>query len=285
MRKIEQEPLDTPKWRRWCRDCRADTVAVTDAVERGEKPSFKQKLYRRKSIKEEWFFSGSAPFYGKCAYCETNIIAYQRGDVEHFRPKGAVADENDHPVVLLDEDGEIVRDINGQPKLHPGYYWLAYDWRNLLPACSLCNQSSTVDGEKIGKHNRFPVVGRHAQQPEALELEKPLLINPGSGDPQDDPRSHLGIDTDTGLALWKTDRGFMCIEIFGLNRREPLVQDRKRAVREVRGLVTEYIHNRDRRAEIVKEIACIKAGERSFTMAQMAVLDELRPFLAGPIED
>lgn len=260
MRKISPTAPDTSKWRRWRRDCRAEAKVVAKAVANGEKPSFKQKLYRRKSIKEEWFFSGSAPFYGKCAYCETNIIAYQRGDVEHFRPKGAVADENDNPIVLRDEDGRIVRDENGQPKLHPGYYWLAYDWRNLLPACTICNQSSTIDDQKIGKHDRFPVDGQHAQTPKEQKSEKPLLIHPGSGDEKDDPDAHLSMDTETGLMKAKTDRGGTCIEVFGLNLREGLVSDRRRSSREVKELFTEFLHNRERRAEIVKELASIKAG-------------------------
>ncbi len=285
MRKIDQKPLDTPKWRRWRKDCKAEADVVAEAVVRGEKPSFKQRLYRRKSVKEEWFFSGGAPFHGKCAYCETNLTAYQRGDVEHFRPKGAVADEDDHPVVLRDEDGKIVRDENGQPKSHPGYYWLAYDWRNLLPACTLCNQSSTVDDRKIGKHDRFPVTGQHAWTPEELKTESPLLIHPGSGDPRDDPRSHLSIDTETGLIQGETDRGRMCIEIFGLNLREPLVLDRRRSAREVLVLFSEFLHRRESRDEIVKELASIQAGERPFTLAQMAVLDELRPLFAAIIED
>ncbi|MCP4662318.1 MAG: hypothetical protein GY856_43525, partial [bacterium] len=199
MRKIRQTAPDTLKWRRWRKDCKAEADAVAAAVARGEKPSFKQKLYRRKSIKEEWFFSGDAPFHGKCAYCETNITAYQRGDVEHFRPKGAVTDEDDNQVVLRGQEGKVVRAENGQPESHPGYHWLAYDWRNLLPACTLCNQSSTIDGQKIGKHDRFPVDGQHAQTPEEQKTEKPLLIHPGSGDEEDDPDVHLSIDTETGL--------------------------------------------------------------------------------------
>ena len=37
-------------------------------------------------------------FSGKCAYCETDIVSNQPGDVEHFRPKGRVVDDNFKPV-------------------------------------------------------------------------------------------------------------------------------------------------------------------------------------------
>ena len=52
-------------------------------------------------------------FHFKCAYCESSI-ANQDWDVEHFRPKGRVAER----------------------EKHTGYYWLAYEWTNLYPSCT-----------------------------------------------------------------------------------------------------------------------------------------------------
>src|SRR5262249_45973388 len=89
-------------------------------------------------------------FHGKCAYCEHKPQAGYPGDVEHYRPKGKV-----------DEDPN-----------HPGYYWLAYDPRNLLPSCSRCNQPPTA------KRTRFPVEGAHSRDSRNLAAEKPLLLNP-----------------------------------------------------------------------------------------------------------
>ena len=57
-------------------------------------------------------------FHDKCAYCEGKSIGQADWDVEHFRPKGSVAERDDHP----------------------GYYWLAYEWENLYPSCKHCNQ-------------------------------------------------------------------------------------------------------------------------------------------------
>ena len=56
-------------------------------------------------------------FYQKCAYCESDLRRVV-WEVDHFRPKGRVR-ERDH---------------------HPGYYWLAYEWTNLYPSCTFCNQ-------------------------------------------------------------------------------------------------------------------------------------------------
>jgi len=89
-------------------------------------------------------------FHGKCAYCEHKPQAGYVGDVEHYRPKGKV-----------DEDPD-----------HPGYYWLAYDETNLLPSCAFCNQHHAA------KLTHFPVAGAHARDPQSLPGEQPLLLNP-----------------------------------------------------------------------------------------------------------
>src|SRR6266478_5588143 len=47
-------------------------------------------------------------FHEKCAFCESPLLATGFGDFEHYRPKATV-----------NEDAK-----------HPGYFWLAYDWKN-----------------------------------------------------------------------------------------------------------------------------------------------------------
>src|SRR5690242_11153758 len=46
-------------------------------------------------------------FHNKCWYCEARTDR-MLGDMDHYRPKGEVAEDS----------------------AHPGYWWLAYDWRN-----------------------------------------------------------------------------------------------------------------------------------------------------------
>jgi hypothetical protein len=243
-------------------------------------------LYKPKSIKDEYFVVDGPPFYGKCAYCEVSIRDYQRGDVEHFRPKAEVTDENGQPVYLFDEQGQVQVDADGEPVKHLGYYWLAYEWTNLLPACVKCNQTEVRQGCRIGKHTRFPVEGRHAQRPEEVADEKPLLINPLSDQETDDPSHHLVVDTKTGVLGHRTARGQACIEIFGLNERDQLVADRRKACREAEFLWTRLFsvrHDPAEKAEILKEIEAIHHGEKAFTAAQAAVLRELAE-LAGIAE-
>jgi len=67
------------------------------------------------------------PIYNnKCAYCETSVSAGADLRIDHFRPKLKVVSVNNHN----------------------GYYWLTYEWSNLLLACEACNGK---------KSNRFPV--------------------------------------------------------------------------------------------------------------------------------
>src|SRR5262245_40916138 len=70
-------------------------------------------------------------FKKKCAYCESSLLTAP-GDLENFRPKATVSDE----------EGKSVSE---------GYWWLAYDWNNLLLSCGTCN--------RLHKRNRFPIAG------------------------------------------------------------------------------------------------------------------------------
>ncbi len=204
------------EWKSWVKACKAERREVIAAVKAGKQFKINEDLYKGKNEKHKihssFFFNTVAPFFGKCVYCEENIFRAQHGDAEHFRPKAAV-DWVDFERVKIGK-GKTRRD-------HPGYYWLIYDWKNLIPACVLCNQISTKnsEGKKIGKLNRFPVEGKHATQPNQECKEKPLLINPASGHPDDDPAEHLVVDK-TGVMIPKTRRGETCIDVFGLNYRD-----------------------------------------------------------------
>lgn len=158
-----------------------------------------------------------AAFHGKCAYCEAKFVLDQTGEVEHFRPKGQV----------LDGDGKLVFVKSGSTDVpHPGYYWLAYDWRNLLPSCNKCNNmTKTSQGTWIGKGARFPVKGAWASKPGDEAHEEPMLIHPVL----DDPEKYLQFDEHTGLisARDENEKGKAVIKIFGLNDREGLPEARR----------------------------------------------------------
>ena len=112
-------------------------------------------------------------FHGKVRYCETHMgQSRQPGDADHFRPKGAVNFRT------LDDETYVtptVADENGQETAHPGYFWLAYDWQNLLPACRMCNSDE-------GKKRQFPVSGRHVFSVELTEDAVANLQDPPLAD-------------------------------------------------------------------------------------------------------
>jgi hypothetical protein len=263
----------TKTWARWVKECGDAKKALLAAFAWGA-PFEISDLYRRKSIKKEVFLAKEGPFRGRCAYCESNIAGFQHGEIEHFRPKKAVTNEKDVPVAVECPDG-VTRE-------HPGYYWLAYDWSNLLASCITCNQP----GEHgIGKRNRFPVRFAHyAATAAGLPEEQPLLINPA--DPgEDDPERHLSVDTETGAMIELSDRGKMCIDIFGLNVRDQLVKDRRTAMDAAKAKFAAVTHARGAGADAAgSELGAMYKGEYSFTLARRVQLRESLNLLNALVE-
>src|SRR5262249_45927986 len=125
-------------------------------------------------------------FFNKCVYCETPLGVTSRGDIAAFRPKSL-------------------------------YPWLAYEWENLLLACSGCNHA---------KADRFPLEDekRRAPRPELVMPERPLLLNPC----EDQPDEHLTF-ADNGQVVSDTKRGQATIDTLALNRPGLLQQRGERA--------------------------------------------------------
>lgn len=130
----------------------------------------------------------------KCCYCEKGREHVH--EVEHFRPKTAVQQDR------------------GEPRERPGYYWLAYEWSNLLMACRHCNGR---------KGPIFPLrnpENRARSHQDRIEDEIPFLIRPD----QEDPTEHLSFREH--VVVGETDRGQKSIKLIGLNR-EKLKRDRR----------------------------------------------------------
>lgn len=135
-----------------------------DALEKlkSEKDPFeRKKILDKTSSSDIWrfFYSKlSKEFKKKCWYCESEEI---RSDtpIDHFRPKKKVTEDDQHP----------------------GYWWLAYDWRNYRCACTYCNSTRVVDGTSGGKQNQFPLFNpseRAYDISDDLEKENPALLDP-----------------------------------------------------------------------------------------------------------
>ncbi len=229
MIKINFQEPDTNNWKAWKAQCEQEQEEHNAAIEAGQEDEVKKDIYDGKqfNIKSDIYKKIEGPFNGKCAYCESNIASDQDVEIDHFRPKNAVSDINFNPVKIEE---------NGETRDHPGYYWLCYYYKNLLPSCILCNQKRLNEGKPTGKSTRFPVKGQHARLPGEEEQEEPLLINPVFDD--DDPEQHLKVD-DTGIIRRKnkSPRGQACIDVFGLNARHGLIDERKRVYDRTKDLI------------------------------------------------
>lgn len=173
-------------------------------------------------------------FHGKCAYCESKYEAVQPVDVEHYRPKGQIEDSPNHP----------------------GYWWLAMCWENLLPSCIDCNrrrgQTTAVEGMSLqelehayqtgnssasGKKDAFPTQNAvwvlAEQNPDAIE--QPLLIDPTRTDPSHHIRwpvdQELSVAVPVGVS--PSRQGEASIHVYGLNR-IGLTEARTKVLRELK---------------------------------------------------
>lgn len=195
---------------------------------------------------------------GNCAYCESKIGAVGAAEVEHYRPKGGVANL----------------------PAHPGYWWLALAWENLLPTCRDCNKSlrqhivqpgmTRAEVEALldrrardshGKAEQFDILGTRAVGATCNhDVEDPLLINPCSKDPSD----HLKWDFAAELTLIEpapTAGGFSrygayTIKTCALNRAK-LVLDRIAPMRLMRSLRDDIFRRLNRWSGNQSEFASI----------------------------
>jgi uncharacterized protein (TIGR02646 family) len=148
-------------------------------------------------------------FHRKCGYCEIIIESPQFGSIDRFRPHNGVR-----------ENKIYFEDL---------YWWLVYDWDNLIYCCKECNQY---------KANYFPIKGTRAfHKTENLEKEQRLLVNPCC----DEPDYHFIYDSN-GYINSKTEEGKQTIELIRLNR-SSLVEKRLIAKKEILEIVNELINN------------------------------------------
>jgi hypothetical protein len=136
------------------------------------------------------------PTFGKCAYCETSIAGRDQIAVDHYRPRTKAEGL---------AKGEISPDH---------YWWLAYEWRNLVPSCTRCVRA---------KRNRFPVLGRRAEPFSSLDGESPLVLCPYG---PLEPDEHLWFE-ESGHVNPLSDQGEVTIQVLELNR-DDLIQGRRR---------------------------------------------------------
>ncbi len=152
-----------------------------------------------------------ASFPRVCAYCGAMLAHNDRGDVEHFRPKGRVIEDEDHG----------------------GYWWLAYDFGNYFLSCRVCNSNK--------KGDRFPILGGtrvdHARR-SRLDAERRALLDPEVDTVEQLLTVDFGdllcpmtpvpdLDGDEAMRVAET------IKFFDLNTNVLLIKERKTALDDV----------------------------------------------------
>lgn len=140
----------------------------------------------------------------KCAYCERHFNG-DYGAVEHYRPKKKYQVAEHTP-------------------LQDGYYWLAYDWDNLLFACSECNTSYKRCLFPLFDESKRDIAGKN------ISNEEPLLINPAKEDPAQFIvfREEMLLERSTDVTSYAYQKAKKTIEILKLNDRMDLLEQRIR---------------------------------------------------------
>jgi 5-methylcytosine-specific restriction endonuclease McrA len=161
---------------------------------------FSSEVYGAKEVKMRL----EAIFSHKCAYCESSASHVTHYDVDHFRAKSR-------------------------------YYWLAYEWSNLILSCPRCNRDKKralfpLENEQvrlithpIDNFGKFLKKECHILSA-TIKSEQSLIIHPAL----DNPKEHLRFCAN-GTVVGLTAKGNCSIELYDLNRTE-LVRMRKKKV-------------------------------------------------------
>lgn len=155
--------------------------------------SFKESIYRHKTIKDKLVEIQK----NTCCYCETSLVSCT-GDVEHYRPKTRYKQS---------------KEDKGFHK--PGYFWLAYDWNNLLVACKNCNSKYKIDYFPVSDSQK-----RLTPKGEDNTDEHPLILNPYELK-DEEISSHLGFKG--AEEYGKTIEGGATVKYCGLDN--PILTD------------------------------------------------------------
>jgi uncharacterized protein (TIGR02646 family) len=187
-----------------------------------------------------------------CAYCGVGINGL---DVEHFRPKGAIEDD----------------------EAHGGYWWLAYEFANYFLGCTVCN--------RFRKKTTFPLFPDATRctyaTRDTIDREKRMLLDPA----KDPVEEWLTINWEDATAklvpnpiLGEADRSRVQdgIDLLGLNVDPEVRTQRSKAYEEAARAAA------DRRWDDLRRGAM---RHRPHSLAARTVLQRVAPERLPSVED
>lgn len=163
-----------------------DSTIYYNTLPKTIKKTFDSDTYGAADVKNQLILDQ----FGKCCFCESDFLSTSYGDIEHYRPKSGY------------------KNAKGVMPTKPGYYWLAYDWKNLFLSCEVCNRGykSTYFPLKKGS---FRAKTHHDAK--KINTEQSLLIKP-----TESPEKHLTFKDD--IIEHITEEGEVSIMHYGLRR-------------------------------------------------------------------
>jgi uncharacterized protein (TIGR02646 family) len=217
MKKVIKNTTPIPKPLNNC------ATKIKKALQEKGNHKFSNSIYASNSVKQRL----AKIYNNKCAFCESDTTAGAVLQVEHYRPKAGVTEET----------------------AHEGYYWLGYEWTNLLYACSSCNRA---------KSTSFPINGTRVFNPpmngtsldtdkckvsnNELKNEKPLILNPEEGD--FNPMIHFVISPN-GKIRKNSNRGDITINKCKLDRKNLEIARKKVVNKHLRGMMKDFERLKD----------------------------------------
>lgn len=210
----------------------------------------------------------------KCGYCETHESAGASLRVDHYRPKGRVVDAPNHN----------------------GYYWLAYEWSNLVLSCEKCNRKKWDHFPLEDETNRIlePILDVHGLPTSdccrtdkiLLLSERPSLVNPEL----DDPDKHL-VFLPNGTVQAKTKNGTKSIDLYFLTRDE-LIANRKNmtddVVEDLKKHLLKYLSHkiseetyRYAMQDVYEEASMNRQADKAYSRVANALFDDFETFVVS----
>ncbi|NWD71309.1 endonuclease [Pseudomonas gingeri] len=249
----------------------------------GSPPAF--AVYKSDSVKKQL----DELFHGKCAYCESFYASTAPVDVEHYRPKGAVSESSDHP----------------------GYWWIAMDWDNLLPSCIDCNRKRKQITPRLsnklltlqenrqgfsdssvvltGKKDSFPILGPRAMSATAdLAAEYPLLLDPCRDNPDDHLRFHIDRANLIGLVLPRPHQGADLPGVVDVDATMlPMIREALEGGLSLKGILSIHVYGLNRLGLVQERTRLLRQLEflEMFALEMRLMADELEPDPDVPILD